>query len=738
MEFVAGELAEARMLVVGTYRDIELTPSHPLASALPDLARHPATHTLLLRGFRESDAARLIEVIVGTPPSPRVARAIHAGTGGNPLFIGELVRLLASEGRLEEPIDEPAVRLAIPRGIRDVIETRLERVSVDSRDVLSTASVVGREFSVETVARVTGDPADAILELLDEPLRERVVSNAPGAGALRMRFSHVLLRDALYDDLPASRRVQLHRLIGEALETLYGDDREAHLAELAHHYFHGSPAGDPRKAYDYARRAGDRAARLFAYEEAARLYDLAMRMLSSGAGDDGERCGTLLALGAAQLRGGDEKTAKETFLAAAELARSGGDANSLARAAVGYGSQYWQAARGDRRLIPLLEEALSSLDERDSPLRARVMARLSCAVRDQPTRDRRLSLSEDAVNMAGRIGDPATQAYAVAARGIALAGPDTLEAFADAARQATRLGENSRESESELTGHWWTHCYEVAIGNIQAARQELETAIRLAEELKEPRLSWYPAGLNAALALFEGRFAQAGELIAKAYELGRHALPFNAAASYRLQMFVLHKECGAPPYPTEALTAQIAKSQTYVILNCALASLLVDGDRDAEARAIFEDLAAGDFERLYLDEEWLGSMTLLAEVCRDLGDIDRGRVIYEQLLPYRELNAWGFPEIVLGSVERPLGVLATMSGRWEEATEHFERALQMNVRMGARPWVAHVQHDYARMLFARDGSRDPARGRELLSNALDIYRELEMKPWVKRAEAELD
>jgi tetratricopeptide (TPR) repeat protein len=702
-----------------------------------DLGRHPTTRTLLLRGFREADTARLIEAIVGTPPSPRVASAINAGTGGNPLFIGELVRLLASEGRLDEPIDEPAVRHAIPRGIRDVIEKRLERVSANSRELLGTASAVGREFALETLAHVTGDPADAILQRLDEPFREEVVTTAPGSGGLRMRFSHVLLRDALYDDLPASRRVQLHRLIGEALETLYAADPEAHLAELAHHYFQAAPAGDLQKAYDYARRAGDRAARLFAYEEAVRLYELAMRLLASGASDDEARCGTMLALGATQLRGGDEEAAKETFLGAAELARTVGDANSLARAALGYGSQYWQAARGDRRIIPLLEEALLMLEKRDSWLRARVMARLSCAVRDQPTRDQRLQFSEEAVGMARRVGDAATQAYAVAARCIALAGPDNLEAFATTGREAVQLGESAGESESELTGHWWRLFYEVTIGNMQAARQELETAARLAKELREPRLSWYPAGLNAALSLFEGRFEEAGQLIAKAYEFGRHALTFNAAASYRLQMFLLHRECGAPPYPAEGLTKLIAESETYVILRCALACLLMDHGGDADARAIFYELATDDFEGLYLDEEWLASMTLLTDVCWHIGDVDCGRVMYRQLLPYRELNACGFPEIVVGSVERPLGVLATMSGQWEDATEHFERALEMNARMGTRPWVAHTQHDYGRMVILRGDTGDEARAEELLRAAAGGYEELGMTAWHERAMADL-
>jgi tetratricopeptide (TPR) repeat protein len=235
----------------------------------------------------------------------------------------------------------------------------------------------------------------------------------------------------------------------------------------------------------------------------------------------------------------------------------------------------------------------------------------------------------------------------------------------------------------------------------------------------------------------EGRFDDARLLIPRAYEFGRHALPFNAATSYRLQMFLLHKECGTPPYPEEALTKLIAEAETYRILRCALASLLVDRGRDAEARAIFRDFAEDDFGRLNIDEEWLAAMTLLSEVCDAIGDVDRAPTIYERLLPYRKLNAWGFPEILLGSVERPLGILATMIGEWHQASEHFERALEMNARIAARPWIAHTQHDYARMLLARDRSGDRARAEALLTNAVASYRDLGMKPWVGRAEREL-
>ena len=734
LRFVAAEIGDAQLLVVGTYRDIELGPGHPLSAVLVELRREQATQAVFLHGLREADVSRLVGVVAGASASPRVAAAIYEGTGGNPLFVRELVRLLVAEGRLEEPLDDPGVRLAIPRGVREVIDRRLAQVSEDSREMLIIGSVLGREFAIETLAHVSGCSASEVIDLLDEPIREGVVAEAPG-GRYRMRFTHVLIRDALYDELGANRRMQLHRQIGTALEQLYRDDPEPHYAELAHHFFEAGPSGDARKAYEYAGSAGSRARKLLAHEEAVRLYELAMRVIQAGAPvNDSERCATRLALGDAQLRAGDAEGARATFLAAVELARRLNAPEALTNAALGYGGRYsWMAARGDPHMIPLLEEALSELDEADSTLRARVMARLSCAIRDQPFRQRRLQLSEEAVQMARRLGDVRTLAFALDARCIAVIGPDTYEEFGDTAGQVIRLGETIGDTERELQGHIYLHSYELGLGNVAATRRALVAAQRLAEETQEPAYRWYPASTAAALALFEGRFDDASDLITHAYELGRDAQVFNPAAAYALQMLMLHLERGVPPYSEMSLRELAARHPTYAVLRCGLARYLVAHDRAAEATTVLDELAADDFGELYVDEEYLAGMTFLADVCCTLGRTDRAARIYDKLLPYADRNAVGYPETAVGSVARPLGVLAAMTRRWDEAERHFTSALEMNARMGARPWHAHTQHDYARALIDRAEPGDPDRALELLSAALVTYRELDMKPWQARA-----
>jgi DNA-binding SARP family transcriptional activator len=738
LQFVAGEIAGARILVVGTYRDLELSPTNPAAGALAAVERQQHAWTVSLQGFAAADVARLIEGVTGVSPSDSVRAAIHDATGGNPLFVGELVRLLVAEGRLEQPMDEAGVRLAIPRGVREVIARRLAQVSDATRESLEAASVLGREFAPDTLARVTHRPGDELLDLLDEAIAEDVIAPSP-AGAYRMRFSHVLIRDALYDGLGARRRTEIHRRAGEVLEELQEHDPDPNLAEIAYHFFEAGPSGDPRGAYEYARKAGDRATRLLAHEEAVRLYGLAIRVIETAGGvEETEHCDTVLALGNAQLRAGDEAAAKETFLTAAALARKEGDTGALANAALGYGGRYvWMAARGDPHVIPLLEEALSSYRTGDSALRAVLMARLSSAIRDQPFRERRLPLSAQAVEMAERATDSAALAYALDARCIAVIGPETLEEFGDTAAEVVRIGEAANDSDRVLQGHLYGVFHKLQVGDMSAARAELATVTRLAEESREPGFRFYAAGVNAALALFEGRFEHAPELILGGYEIGRRATTFTTIACYLLQMLVLHRERGAPPYEESKLEEFAAQQPSYTILRCALAALLIDSGRTADAMRLLEELAADDFSHIYVDEEWLASATFLAEVCWSLADTERARALYRQLMPYRNLNAVGYPETVLGSVERPLGILAGMIGDSEGSEDHFKRALEMNTRMGGGPAVAHTQHDYARMLIRRDGDGDRGRGRQLLEASRAAYRDLGMTPWEARVEEEL-
>ena len=362
LRFVAAELTGAPILIIGCYRDTEVGPGHPLAEALPELSREAGVHRVSLRGLSAEDTRQLIETATGRVPSDELSGRVHSETEGNPLFAVEVARLLAAEGRFDEAAGSDS-RLPIPEGVKEAIGRRLQRESERCRQVLTLASVLGREFDLDALARTSGLGEDELFETLEDAMAARLVEDVPGARG-RLRFAHVLMRDAVYEDLAATRRLRLHREAGAAIESLYAGNLEPHLAELAHHYLLAG-SGEAERAIAYATRAGDRAASQAGYEEAARQYSTALSLVEEAESADVVRtCELLLALGGALSRAGEATDAKETFRRAAGLAEGSGRPDLLARAALGYGGRFvWGRAGSDTALVPLLERALAAVGE---------------------------------------------------------------------------------------------------------------------------------------------------------------------------------------------------------------------------------------------------------------------------------------------------------------------------------------------------------------------------------------
>jgi len=727
LRFVAGALGDDRILIVGTYRDTELRPDHPLTTAIAELARGPAARRVTLRGLAEADVARVIALAAGFTPQESLVRAAHEETEGNPLFLGEVVRLLLEEGRLVGRVSEAGPRLGMPRSVREVIGQRLEHLSDECVDLIRLASVLGREFNLEALSQLSERPVDEVLEALDEPLAARVITDVPGTRS-QLRFSHVVIRECLYDDIGRARRVQLHRRAAQVLEALYGEDAESHLAELAHHAFEGAPGGDVERAIRYARRAGDKAVSLLAYEEAVRLYRMALQGLElSQATNQKEACEVLLGLGDAQTRAADEVGSKATFLQAAGLSRSLNLGEQLARAALGYGGRFvWGRAGDDPHLIPLLEEGLVAVGEDESDLRARLLARLAGAFRDDRSPEPRESLGKQAVDLARRLSDPATLAYALEGLYAALWRPDNAQERLTIASETVAVGGTAGDRERVLAAHQHVLFVFLELGEMPSVYRELYAIDRVTEELRQPAQSWAPVNMRAMLALFEGRFGEAEIAISAAFQLRGRTARSDALLAQALQLFQLRRAQGRLAEIAELVQQAAHQLTWYPVLRCAVAVLMCELGWETQARTEFEDIAARDFAGLPFDNKWVFSMSLLSEVAYFLKDSHRAKILYQKLLPYAERNGLSAGDGCTGSVSRYLGLLATVSSRRDDAARHFEEGLERNARIGARPSVAHTQHDFALMLVNGDGPGDRPRAIELLSDALMTCDELGM------------
>ena len=237
------------------------------------------------------------------------------------------------------------------------------------------------------------------------------------------------------------------------------------------------------------------------------------------------------------------------------------------------------------------------------------------------------------------------------------------------------------------------------------------------------------------LALAVGRLDVAETLIHNALVLGEGALPESAIPVNRLQLYTLADFRGNLEAIEPGIIDLVAAYPARPVFRCVLAHLRSRLGRLVEAKRELEELARDDCSALPFDQEWLFGMSLLAETSALLRDREPATVLRRLLAPWAGLNVTDLPEGMRGSVERYLGILATTTEHWSEATRHFDNALAMNERMGARPWLAQTQEDYARMLDARGDPGDRIRAQELLAEAIVTYRELGMGPHVARARA---
>jgi DNA-binding CsgD family transcriptional regulator len=737
LRFVGRELEDAGLLVVGSYRHTEVDREHPLLATLADLTRGHGCRQLLLGGLDRRDVASFVALVAGVEPSPELTAALHRETDGNPFFVTEVVRLLASQGRL----DPAGVggSAGLPEGVKAVVAERLGRLSDGCRQVLEVAAVLGRDFQLRALQPASGLDPGRLLELLEEAEAARVVGADP-RGLGRWRFAHALVREVLYESLPAARRIRLHGRVGEALEALYVADPGPHLAELAHHFVAAAPGGQVARAVRAATLAGQRALELLAWEEAVGLFERALAALElAERPDQQQRCQLLLALGEARMAASDGPAARAAYQEAGELARRIGWPEALARAGLGLGLESTSGIV-DPVQVELLEEALVALGDADGPLRARVLARLARALLYTPQVDRRLQLSEEAASLARRVGDPATLAAVLFDRHLAIWGSERAEVTGERLAVATEvvgLAERIGDRAMALRGRGLRRIDLLEVGDLAGFDADLAAAEQTAQELRQLRHRWQLPLAHATRALLAGRFAEAEEFVAQGLAAGRRAGDQAVENYYTGLVTTLRFMQGRLGELVEPLQNAATRFPAMVVLRTGLAAALAEAGHTDQARAEVERLAAGDLAGLPRDPAWSFSLALLALACHHLGDTKLAASLQGLLEPYADRNivTGRVGAICLGPAAYFLGLLELTLDRPEQALGRFEHAAALAGRLQASPMVAMSREGQARALLARDRPGDRQQAQALLGEVVATAEQLGIHGLGERASA---
>jgi DNA-binding SARP family transcriptional activator len=703
---------DGKLGVIGIYIDTEVPSAHRLRSMVADWrAVHPV-ETVHLRGLRPDAVEELAQAWLDTPADlvPQLCRL----TDGNPLFLDELLRQIryrqdeqGAEGDAPVPPN-----LNPPEAIRELVARRVSRLPEDVIYLLQAAAVAGAQWESAIVAEAAELTPDRRLDAIDRAEESRLVRRVGPQEHDRYAFSHALVRDAIYGELLRGRRVRYHHKIAVATEHAHGDALDAYCNELAHHFYMGAALADADKAMRYCRAAGEQALRLLAFEEAVGHFTRGLELTEHyGPRDPTARCDALLALADAQNRSGDAAQADANFAKAASLARGLHDPERLATAAVQAGPlSYLGIVEASDPQVQLLEEARATLPEKDSYVRAMVLARLglvtiySSDIVASEVQQRSLAFNETAVAMARRLGDRHALGYALNARMHALWG---IGPASERMAIGTELGEIAEDTGDELLalhGHMWRVRELVAQGDLEAVK--LETARFEARETGpvHPLDAAFGFNVGAMLALLAGDFETAERL-------GRTAMDasggFNdlAATHYAALMLWTWWQRDELVQLQHQLRDAIAQAPAaYPGVNAALA--LADSEANETETALkYLDVLSEIGWGSAADQSEGVTLAMAAAACGTIGEPARRFVpsIYEALRPYA-----GTAVVIrapaaacLGPADHYLGLLAGATGDLALAEVHLEAALRLAWRMDSPPFVAAAEADLARTLRQR-------------------------------------
>jgi ATP/maltotriose-dependent transcriptional regulator MalT len=722
-----------RLLLLATFRDTETDIPGALSETLADLRRSDDVARVRLAGLSGEEVTEFLRRAAGGDLDggvPELAQAIRDMTAGNAFLVCELWRALVDGDALA--IDDGMVRLrrpladlGTPESVREVVGGRLARLQPTTADLLELAATAGAEFELDVLRPAVGGGQAELLAALDEAVASGMIEELPSP-RLAYRFTHELVRRSLYDGLSAVRRAELHLRAGEALERS-GERSGRDLAELARHFAAAAPFGGIERGVEYNVLAAEAASAGLDFGEAAERLRVALEL---GVERPQERAELLLDLGEARHRAGRAVDALTAFAEAAEIASKHGDAELLARAAIGYENACWRPVITDQLAVDLLEQAAAALSEEDSRLRVGVLGGLARALEIRGRHERGTAVRSDAVAMARRLGDRAALARVLVGsfweRQTRSVG-QVLAMLTEARDLAAELGDVELQTEAMN----WRVCAYVALCDIESARRELDAVRATAERTAQPFIIHVAEHCGSTIALCEGRLADAEAMAQRSHEWSRLLTGRDASGVYGIQMFGVRREQGRLAELAPLIRMLAAEPGAGGTWRPGLASLLTELGMEAEARRELARIAADGLDE-FRASLWLASLTYLTDACAAVGDEETAALLYPELAPHAGGNVMiGHVVACYGAADRHLGMLASTLGEWDRAQHHFERAMALNRQMGALTWLAHSAYEYGRMLLRRSRG-DRKHAAQLLGEADRLAEQIGMRALLGR------
>jgi class 3 adenylate cyclase/tetratricopeptide (TPR) repeat protein len=724
IDSLAAELQELAILIVATYVREEATAASPLHEMLTKLHRRQLVEAIAVGDLGESDVRSLLAAVGESPPPAALVRALYEATKGNPFFLEEVVLQLSEQKRLfagGQWRDLEHDDLDVPESVRFSIESRLEKLQPNTRHMLTTASLVGRDFGFDLLDALGELPEDELVDAVDEAERSRLITSVADDGEVRFAFAHELIRRTLVTELTLTRQQRLHRRVADALEQVHASSLSEHAASMAYHLERAGRWAESDRTIRFLVMAGERALEAAAYSEALAHFDRALSLLPDD--DVAVRATVLEGMGTAQRSLGHADEALTLWCEALDAFEELDDAPSVARLCLDAAVQlaWW---RGGSQATELVDRGLAALGDRPSAHRAGLLA-LSGRIASQA------GFFERGEELLGRALTAARQQDDDRALGLALysrAAHDfayydhrgTIEAGLESVEHLRRAGD--LWNLANVLGYvgaslGWLGRFEQAAtigkeGEALAHRLGNWSAYVFAEQSQ----SFRDVGGDPAPAVLQRRGQHALEL---GRDMGFPWLSSIGHTRIGLAAFWLGRWDDALWHFEEAARLEVrGTSGGHVGRLFLLHSYL--GNQSAAMELI--EQARSDFPtpgRPNPEKSW-GLAAAAVEAFTVLGEDHRSAALYPTMAELAAtgslMRSWDYR--LIASLE---GMSAACARDWDRAVVHFDEALRLSRKLPMRLEELDAYRFYGQMLIARGRSGDRSRARDLLAQAVSGY-----------------
>jgi DNA-binding CsgD family transcriptional regulator len=746
--YLARHLPGVRLLVVGTYRDVEVDRAHPLSEALAELRRVSQVERMQLGELSVDEVQRLLAGSSRQTVARPLAELVHRRAGGNALFTHELLRFLLAEGLVERRdgmlrrVGEASIAGRMPEGLRDVVGKRLSRLSPETNQVLSVASVIGRDFQLEVLRRAHPRPEHELESALEEASAAAIVEERSAVGAtITYRFAHAFFQQTLYDEIVAPRRIRLHQHVARVLEEIHARRLDEHAAELAEHYAFSSDTSDLARAVRYGELAARRAVEVFAFGEAAHQLERALVVQDLVDPDDrARRSDLLLALGEVLLPAGETERviahiAPDALALAEELGDRGRAFRACRLALDGLFAHGYRSAATLPEYLAWAERAGSCADP-DSIERVHADLALGQAWHQRRRLPEARALQMDALALARRLDDPETLFRSA---DVLLHDNEAPQHWADAVRLAEEAAGWPRQGVSGRTLGWvlWM------AGRLRLAEGERARAEDLWRQLEElaDRTHVVTARLcvlqrDAVLAIIDGHLEDAltllREYVEHAVESGQSVRGRDITLLWLVAPAIYLGRAETWLATFDEYTRLVPQvSQAWSAFVPTRAVCLAHLGRVEEASAVVVPLLDEIEPTTSDDGRPTAVLVMLLQAAVLLGH--RAAAVGLSARLERVAHVAAYPGTGSSCIARHLADAAALVGDRAAARAYCLQALEAAGKIRFRPELALTHLRLAELLLQDEDDEGRSEALEHLEIAIPELRDMHMRPWLERA-----